>query len=169
VASIERDNLTLRGKIAGLEADASTQRERAARAEKSLLEVKQDIAPRTLSAEQRASFVKMLRTGPRGEVSITCLTGKEPCDFAQHLAMALREAGWSVTGPTSMLFIRENSGPPVGLIISVPNAAVANQSSRAGMLQDALHAIGLEAPGNVNPNLKDGEVNLFVGVKPPRQ
>jgi hypothetical protein len=103
--------------VAGLKRLAGEQQERAAKAEKELLELKERIKPRHLSNEQKAALIELLKHNPSGDVSISCLNGdKEACDFASEITSALTAGGWKVDGPHDMVVFSASGGPPSVLL-----------------------------------------------------
>ncbi len=103
IAELDYANLTLRGQVATLETNAANankdlaglqkaasdakaaqqkveidlekQKERTATAEKNLLELQERIKDRHLSAENRKKLVALLKAGPTGEITISCVGG----------------------------------------------------------------------------------------------
>jgi len=146
---LENDNLTLRGQVATLEGSAAKaqkdvaglqkaasdakaaqqkveidlekQKERTATAEKNLLELQERIKDRHLSAENRKKLVALLKAGPTGEITVSCVGGHpEPCTFAAELVDALKAGGWVVTGfNQGVMFVGSS---PSGLILQVHSA-----------------------------------------------
>jgi hypothetical protein len=192
--NIERDNLLLRGQIVTLETNAATakrdvarlqkaasdakaaqqkvekelavQQELAATAEKALLEVQERVRPHHLTSGQKTQLVELFKANPGGAITISCLNGnRESSDFARELAEVLTLGGWHVNGPLEVVVPSEaGSGPPVGVSLTVAQAD--KVPSRAVVLQIALERIGLSASAQLNPNMKEDDVSLFVGVKP---
>ncbi|MDX2029227.1 MAG: hypothetical protein SF339_01060 [Blastocatellia bacterium] len=177
---LEQDNLALRGdlnkaasEVAILQKSAAdaraeqqrvqtalaAQQERAAIAEKALLELQERIKPRTLTAEKRARILEILKPSPKGIVKIAfAANDNEALSLATQIAEVLVAAGWQASpgGPTI------ESTTPKGLGIFVRN----EQTPGAGALQHALAAVGFPAGGMTNPELPEGHIVLFVGQKP---
>jgi hypothetical protein len=151
--------LTLRGKVATVEGDAAKQLERAAIAERELLELRLKVADRTLAPDQRTQLIAALSDGPKGHVDLFCESStQEPCKFANELLAALNDAGWE----TSLSSFVGAPIPPnrFGLVIKVLN--ISHAPVRAGALQKALDAIGYETPAIAESGLSADELNLYV-------
>lgn len=129
---LEGDNLTLRGQVATLETQAADakkdvaglqkaaadakaaqqrvetnlakQQERAAIAERALLELQERIKPRRLTAEQATSFVMTLKTLPNGIIDFGYTAGgaDEGFSFARQVQPLFKEAGWTVRNEASI-------------------------------------------------------------------
>lgn len=139
------------------------QRERAAKAEKDLLEVQQKLRPRTISVDQRTRLVAILSVSPKGPVHITCILGDgEGLAFAQQINDLLRSVGWTVEdgGVSQAAF----TGNPVGLVILVHSASSA--PPHAIVLQQAFAAVGIPLGGTEKTALAEGSVEIIVGAKP---
>lgn len=115
---------------------------RAAEAELSLAELKEQAKPRSIGLTARAAMLAVLREDiPTGFFQIGCVAGgsSESCDFAEHIAGVLREAGWIVSGVEPALPF----GPRVGISIRVGD--VNNPPAAAVRLKTALLAGEFEA------------------------
>jgi hypothetical protein len=123
------------------------------------------VPPRTLDQSERATLLDALRTGrPDGPVAIRFVSGSstEPADFARALADVIEEAGWTLndgdsSGPTM-------GTPPVGLLVRVSDRGEVPR--RAAALQEALNRAALGATIERLPDLRDGAVELMVGLRP---
>ena len=69
-------------RVAGLEKDAADaktdlakQQEKTVSAERSLLELQQQIKKRVISTDQRKHIIEILTSGPKGSIKITCVRG----------------------------------------------------------------------------------------------
>ncbi len=189
---LEKDNLTLRGQVATLETNAAEanknlaglqkaaadakaaqqrveidlakQQERAAKAEKDLAQLKLAVQPRRITAEQQPALIDFLRLGPKGKASITCVMGDgEGNAFATDVAAALKAAGWDVEGG-GISQAAYAGGNPIGFVILVRNAIGAPPF--AAVLQRAFFSIGIPLPGEENPQIEEGKVQIIVGNKP---
>lgn len=122
------------------------------------------VAPRRLSAEQRASVAVRLRDVPKAPVFIVCLSGNaESCAFAADVARALREAGFAVEVQDQILF-GASPEPPRGLFMVLKRDEV---PACAPALQEAFHAVGVELGAYPSDNADfAGRVQMTVGVKP---
>lgn len=191
--NLEHANLELRGQVASLETAAAhakkdaevlhkaaldakaaqqtvethlgEQQERAAKAERELLELQQRIKPRHLTDEQARSLIELFQANPAGEIAITCINGdKESCDFAAQLAATLKAGGWKVMGPTSLVVFTSAGGPPIGVFVKIKNKN--KVPIRANVIVAAFARVGLTSAGDINSGMEDDAVELFVGVKP---
>lgn len=132
--------------------------------EKTLEAVRLRQMPRTLTADQRKDFVRLLQVGPMGEVEISCIAAdQESAAYATELAGLLKTAGWNLKGNK---IDRELNASirPIGLSIIVRDINAA--PARARTLQDAFKGIGLDVGGFNNPGSGKDDILLFVGNKP---
>jgi hypothetical protein len=152
-------------RVAGLEQDAASaktemakQQARAATAERILLELRQKIKGRTLTAEQKQEFIALTKNIPKGPLSVTAMDGDpESIAFAKQLVAMFKDAGWN---------------PDFGSItldLTVPSKAPVGQGSplyHAAILEKALETIGFPTDTDENRDLKVGQAILVVGHKP---
>ena len=90
---------------------AEEQRERAAKAEKDLLEVQQRLAWRTVTAEQEAILVGVLSSFKGQAVTLFVISGSEEISrFSRQLQAALEKAGLVVSRNDGQLFGAASSG-----------------------------------------------------------
>lgn len=143
-----------------VEGETAKQQERAANAEKALLELKEGLQPRTLSAAQRSLFIAALSGQPKS-TNLRVLTAsddREASDFARQIADALKDAGWKAD-------LVASSGRLLGTGIEV-------QHGEAGMqphvlaLQGAFKAAGLEFSQGIDRILGSAEAQIVVAHKP---
>lgn len=121
-------------------------------------------APRTLDAAARAVLLDALRASePDGPLEIRAVSGStgEPGAFARVLAGVIEEAGWTLAG--------EGGGstfgvPPVGLLIRVADGGEVPR--RAAALLEALNRVGLGARLERVADIREGVVELMVGLRP---
>jgi hypothetical protein len=147
------------------EAIAKLDKERA-EAEKSLLELQERFAPRTVSPEQRTTFLKEVASEPKGKVSISVVTGDpEAFAYATKLFELLRDAGYDV-GPQVTSFTLFGQ-PPVGLTASILNQT--NPPPFADALLRGLKLIDANVRGIAGDKgkigLDDTSIALEVGAK----
>jgi hypothetical protein len=101
---------------------------------------------------------------PEGPLRISFVSsvGSEPAAFARVLADLIEEAGWPLTdedaGGTTV------GEPPVGLLVRI--AERGEIPERAGVLQDALNRANLGARVERQASIREGAVELMVGLKP---
>lgn len=146
-----------------LELDTAQQREKTAKAEHELFELKEKLKPRQLSDASRLSLIAALvLANPKGLVKIDCVLGDgEGLAYANQLDEALKAAGWPTTGINQGAYDRSN---PVGFGIIVHSKATTPQY--AVSLQRALTDAGILAPGLENASTPEGDVVLMIGNKP---
>jgi hypothetical protein len=184
VAKIEGENLKLigileqeKGKVAGLETDAANaksaqqrveidlrkQEERAAKAEKDLLELKEKIKWRHIDLGQRKKLVAALTSVPiKGIVDIISVAGDaEGFAFAGEIDSILKESGWTTTGVSQGIFGPSN---PRGIELRVQD--VRRAPAYAGFLQQKLTDAGISLVAGQNPTVAEGSVVLVIGTKP---
>lgn len=157
---------TANERAAKLELDAATQRERAAMAEKSLLELQEELAPRDFNKEEFHTLVRLLTREPKGHVDIVVQSGNpESRRFAGWLASALQVSGWTLSMTEAALSAQAGFSRGVGIAIRDGQ----RQPARLKTLHDAL--IGAGIPVNsalvyTEPNLADDAIQLTVWPKP---
>ncbi len=144
-----------------LEVESARQRERAANAERTLLELQQRVQDRAISPAERTALISALRN-TTGQIRVSCVGGNpEPCAFARQLVEILRESGWNVSEfSEGVIFV---GASPSGLILQVANAQ--RPPARAVVLQQALGEAGFPTDGEVVPGLAEDVVALVVGSK----
>ncbi len=122
------------------------QQERAAKAERSLLALREHLQPRQLSPEQKESIRHALEGMEPREVHISAVVGTQDGTlFGLELAAALNSGGWKASfgGQEASggelrgiaLIMKDTSNPPAG----------------SSQLQNALSAAGLSLPAYSNP------------------
>ena len=115
-------------------------------------------SPRSLTAEQQAQLVAMLRTTQLARVDILTLNGDpEAFGFGTQIGAALRTAGWQVNP------IFPTLGIPPGLLVLVHHGEVPDN---ARVLSNALGQVGFQAPITDNPTPIHGDLGIVVGSKP---
>ena len=139
-----------------LELEASQQRERAAKAERDLLELQQRLAWRRISPTEYSEFVAALKPFAGSAVEVTKLGEAEAGQFADGLLKMLTDSKWNV----SLNMIGYVSPPPYGL------QCVVNETTPAGK---ALASILKSLPTAIvksNPKLPI-VATILVGLRPP--
>ena len=153
-------------RAAKLELDAATQRERAAKAEKSLLELQEDFAQREFNKEEFHTLVRLLTLDPKGHVDIVCQAGNpETRHFAGLLASALQVSGWTLSMAEVVLSAQAGFSRGVGIAIRDGQ----RQPARLKTLHDALVGAGIPVNSALvytDPNLADDAMQLTVWPKP---
>lgn len=148
-------------RAAKLEIDAGAQRERAATAERKLLEIQARISDRHLAPEQaRTISTQLTGVRPSGHLAVSCVGGPpEPCSYAMQIVEALRGAEWAVDQPDAVLFA---GAGPVGIWLK----AKSEHGPVWGVeLQAALRAAGIESSFEATPDMGESDVQLLVGHK----
>lgn|GEM_PF-5320881 len=151
---------TANERAAKLELDAATQRQRAAIAERSLLELQQKLAPREFTAVERKTLIEFLHSAPKGEIDISQTGDPEASRFAETIAQLLVDAGWTLNSQVGM-WVGTPTVAGVVIIVRDTNHAPA----RAKSLQDAFKLIGLNAVGLSASGRAEDTVTLIVGPK----
>ena len=145
-----------------VETDLAKQQEKAATAERALLQLQRRMEPRKISADQRVRLMEILSGGPKGQVAIGCVLGDgEGQTFANDIEGVLKASGWETTGVSQGAY---SGGNPIGFGIIVRSATSAPPFASA--LQRAFFSIGIPMAGAENPQLAEGTVQILVGNKP---
>lgn len=133
--------LKLRGEIANLETKAAVQQERAATAEKNLLELQQRVADRRLSEGVKKELVRLLSAQPTIALNIDRKNDVPDGQiYSEDFADVFRRIGWPVNTSTGFF-----SGDFKGIVIVAHDEASVPQ--QAVVLQQALKRVGIDAPG----------------------
>ena len=144
-----------------MELRIAEQQERAARAEKDLLDIQERARPRTLDPGARASLIDWLRkTDANASVQLWSPSSPEPIAYKLQLRDAIIEAGWLVTKTTAS---PQMGNPTVGIKVWFRDA---EPPSVASLLHNALTQAGLDAKLERTNNAPPGETTLAVGLKP---
>lgn len=147
-------------RTARLEVEAAAQRERAARAERELLELKKRLAPRTLSDAQAAALVSALAGRPKGPVLI-----QHPSDdhegsaFAHQIDDALKRAGWKSSVVLTI-------GGVYGEGIELQQTETGPGIPHVQALYEALTTAGLTVGTAHDAKVPVGSARLIVAHKP---
>lgn len=136
-----------------LELEAAKQRERAARAEKELLELQQRLAWRTFTTEQKRRFIAELSQFRGTRVVLLRIGDMEADLFARQIISILREAKWSLTENFAGVL-----GPPeYGVVCTYPPGD-----------RPAETFIGLLESANILVERREGrELQITVGLRTP--
>jgi hypothetical protein len=197
IASLENSNLALRGQVANLEINAATankdlaglqksasdaktaqqkveidlakQQEKAAIAERSLLELQERIKPRTISADQRATLIRLLtpipKLGSEGKIVVRSVAGDGEADFfAGQIVGVLKASGFTTEDQVQSVY---GGGNPIGSFISVHNIRAA--PAYVVSIQRAFQYVGIIMGAFEKPDeVPEGNVVITVGNKPNR-
>lgn len=164
VALLQKDAADAKAAQQRVELDLGKQREKTARAEKDLAELKETIRPRHLTKEQQAALIEMLSGEPKGPVSVVCVMGDgEGNAFATQISDVLKAAGWTVLsgGVTQAAY---SGGDPMGLGIIVHSAITTPLF--AARIQRAFFSIGIPLAGAERLDQIVGAATILVGHKP---
>jgi hypothetical protein len=177
---LRTDLETEKGKVAGLQDAASIQQERAAKAEKELLELREKFKPRILTATQQVRISERLRPYTGKYFDVALHVEPETQDLLIAIEDALKAAGWieidwkSGQSMAEINFVR--TGKPIAGIVSLTGVVIQSHpenvpesaaASRA--LASALNAEGIAAEpqfglGVANANSK--AIHVLIGKKP---
>jgi hypothetical protein len=164
IASADASSNDAVARVAAAELQVAAQRERAAKAEKDLLEVQEKIKPRRITPEQRDQLVMFLSQPPRGKVDIMCVLGDgEGLAFAEEVGQVLKASGWEIGsgGVSQGAFAPSN---PVGFGVLVHSSQ--SPPPRAISLIHAFRSVGLPLGGSEKKELDADAVQIIVGNKP---
>jgi hypothetical protein len=170
IAEIEHSNLNLRSQIAGLETNAATQQERAAKAEKELLELQERIKDRHLTREQKTTLVRELSNSAKGQLEVRCPIGNpEARNFALELLEVFRASGWTVNLNDRVII----TPTPVGLKLWIHSEQPTQEGVRmTGQAPERTNSV-IRAFGNArveiepqfSPDITADNLALIVGFK----
>ena len=162
--NLENANLTLRGQIATLETGASQQKERAANAEKELIQLKQKLKWRTITPEQRAELIRLLSPVPKNGTTVLSVSSgmgdAESDAFGNQIADVLKASGFTVSRGSAVW----TGGNPIGFRMAIHSAEAV--PVYAAPIQRAFDKAGLPLDGMEKADVKEGEIQIIVGIKP---
>lgn len=146
--------------IGQLRADLAEAKTAAAEAERNVANATRHTRPREISAEQRAEFLRLVGTSPKGPLVVGRVQGEaELTRYYGQIVELVSAAGWTVTErPLWMDLAFE------GVFIRVKDANT--PPPHAGLLQGALKAIGVSAEGINEDKLPADRLELMVGHQP---
>jgi len=131
-----------------LELEVAHQRERAARAEKDLVEIQERIKPRSFTDAQRSLLIKALTKSSKGAVRIGIILGDgEALIFARQIKEILKASGWTDVHLTHSIY----TGTPVGLSVIVRDGNKPPMFAEA--LAEAFESTGVPVKREYNPEL----------------
>lgn len=140
----------------------SEQQERAATAERQLIEVRNKLAPRVLAPEQQERITAAI--APHSGITFSVFTfpgDAEPAALARTLAAAIESAGWTIRPVSGGLL-----GSATGIVVGVRRGGTPKDFAARDALVAALNSEGLEARAAVSGQIPDGEIKLQVARKP---
>ena len=147
--------------------DLETQRERAAKAEQSLLELNRQLAPRRLDLATLSAFRSALRDAKsKGTITIEFpASDADSTELAMQISEALSASpGWG-SRPNA---VTSGGGPAIGISLTIHTSLTAD-TSFGNAFESALKATGLKFSARNDPGDGEGSVQLTVGVKPAMQ
>ena len=141
-----------------LEIDAANLRERAARAEKELVEVQGQIQPRRLTLEQQTRLLRIFEGIPKGAIVVDTVLGDgEALLFGGQIRDILKVSGWGDVHLTRSMY----TGNPIGLSI-----LYGGKQTIALPLADAFASVGIKAKLSRVPQAPEDAVKILIGMKP---
>lgn len=150
--ALERSNLTLQNAVA-------QQQERAALAERELVQLKDSLKDRVISHEQEEELTKLLAGDPTGPVEIWWITSdKDAYPLAIKIKDILNKAGW-----THVTERWATGGTGIGFFIIVHEIKTA--PAYAGRLQKAFKDVGIHLEGGEKPDTPADIVRIYIGHK----
>jgi hypothetical protein len=158
---LENANLILRSQIASVETEMAKQQERAAIAERSLLQLRESLKDRTISPAQHKILVEALRGAPSGPVDVWwTASDTDSFGLAKQMLEIFKEAGWP---PATEHFAAGGTGN--GIFIAVHDRA--NAPAYAVSIQNAYRLIGIDMNGFSKADVPEGRVQIYIGHKTP--
>jgi hypothetical protein len=156
MTSLQKDHAQQVKTVEMLTAQIQELRESAARSEQKLKGLQ-----RTIPAERKEEFLKLLSQLPKAKIQVMCRgASTESKRFSEEIAEAFSKSGFEVE--------RDYSGvdlTTVGEIIVVRNAT--NAPPCAGVLQQTFRALGVNMIGGEDPSLATNTVRFYIGAQPP--
>lgn len=155
-------------KVVGLEKDVaraktqmSKQQERAANAERSLLELQERVKSRHLSPQQKEKIRAYLAKSPPETVDVWIFIGAEDgVRFGYDFVTTIESAGWKVGNQQLMPIGGETQG------VALLNKGPTGEPKSAQTLRKALIESGIVVGGFMLPTLREGQVVLLISGKP---
>ena len=159
LVALETDLTTAKGLLA-------QQQERAAKAERDLLTLRQKIAPRIISDDQRASLIAALKASEnKGLVILVSQVGdSESSQYAVQIEGILKAAEWPFAAPRQAGITPSPGDTHVGLLLGVRDPSKPPPHGLA--LQQAFAAVGIEMHVEQASRMQDDAVELMVNNKP---
>jgi hypothetical protein len=168
IATLERESADAKAEQQRVEFDLSQQREKTARAESALLEVKHQVQQRALSSEQRLILMNALTRIPKVPIAVSCVLGDhEGCSFAEQFRQIFVSAGWKVMGDgvTQTLYPSDLVGfflhiRPAG---SIPT--LSDIPASAAAVQQAFLSVGLRMPASFSVSVPGATLEILIAGK----
>ncbi len=128
-------------------------------------ELAKKLAPRYITDEQRATFIKYLASTPKGAVTIAYGSPDgETLNFVEQVRSLLKAAGFSSPESTEYAVGYTIKAPPPAFIAVVVGSGAAPAYARP--IQQAFQQIGIEAIGTDGRDIaQSGELKIYIGSK----
>jgi hypothetical protein len=118
---------------------------------------------RTFTPVQRSSLLKRLQDYGPHEVAITPARGNQEClDFANAIESVFTEAHWHIVRTMANAFIIKD-GTDLSIIVRGANDEHLTADEKAVAI--AFNSIGMPLKGDVRPDFKGPQVELYVGLQ----
>jgi hypothetical protein len=144
------------------EANRTAERERLAR-----VRLEQQLAPRRLTAVQRAKLVDSLGGFTGGATIVSPILDPEATDFGDDLDVALRAAGWETLRVRNFLTVK--TGVSVGSFTGsrpLPGIKRLHEALSAAGIENDEVVIGTDEENTTSPHFQAGYIYLLVKRKP---
>jgi hypothetical protein len=139
--------------------ELAKQQERAASAEKTLLQLRESLKDRTISPDQEKVLVEALKGTPSGPVEVWwTASDTDSYGLALQMVRIFKEAEWPLA---TERFATGGSG--TGFFICVHNHM--NAPTYAVSIQKAYKLIGIDMNGFSKSEIPEGSVQIFIGHK----
>ncbi len=159
----------------GIVAEANARAAEAnARAQEATLELARLRTPRVLSPDQLSQLIDAAKPFAVVPFDVFIQPEKEPLDLANHIAEALRTAGWNWLAVPSPIALNRPNKPSigmttfVGLAVQVHHSRIDEWREPALAIGNALHAAGIETLVQeiTDDSVSVSPVHIRVGAKP---
>lgn len=165
-AILEKDAADAKAAQQRVEANLATQQERANRAEKNFLELREQVTIRHLTAEQQIALIERIKPlAKEWTFQVSCAAeNPEACAFADEIRNIGREAGfgmWSV----AKMFPIGNTPPFVGVTITQKEHGALNPLAQI-FFESFTQAKLKQTKAQDNGKLEPRHVEILVGSKP---
>jgi hypothetical protein len=128
--------------------------------------LKREQTPRTLSKEQRATLLELLKPEAPQELYFVCAPDPESTGYGDEITSVLSAAGWKTVVHPYNWGTLEHYTEGVQIWVADVKKPVPRG---AAMLQVALKKIGVDAEGASFFMIEEGKFGLYVGLKPKSQ
>ncbi len=122
--------------------------------------LRERMQPRQLTAQQQAKLVQLLKSVPKGPVTLMAIKmDREATAFANQLGDALSTAGFTVQPYGGPLILTMSPG------VWLAFKSQTEQPPYTDLLRTALEAVGIKCALGPNPTVSAGQLLLGVGPK----